>query len=52
MKNLLNQSGQDLVEYSLLVAMVACFCIVSIHSVGVEIGHMFDFISNDLATSL
>jgi Flp pilus assembly pilin Flp len=52
MNLLRNQSGQDLVEYSLLVAMIACFCIVSIHSVGLEIAHGFDLLSGDLATSL
>lgn len=47
-----DQSGQDLVEYSLLVAMIAFAVVLSVKSVGIELAHGFDQISSDLASSL
>jgi Flp pilus assembly pilin Flp len=47
-----DDSGQDLVEYSLCVALVAFGSIMSMESLSSEINSAFITISSDLATSL
>jgi pilus assembly protein Flp/PilA len=47
-----NESGQDLVEYALLVAMIACGAIVGIGSLATEINSAFLTLSSDLVSAL
>ncbi len=43
------EEGQDLVEYALLVALIALVCITSINNVATAIATVFTNISNSLA---
>lgn len=60
MKNLLKlivrkvreESGQDLVEYALLVALIAFAATTAIKGVSSEINQVFGAVSSDLASSL
>jgi pilus assembly protein Flp/PilA len=46
------EAGQDLVEYALLVAMIAFGAVAAIGSLSTQINLAFDLISSDLASSL
>jgi pilus assembly protein Flp/PilA len=55
MKNLFNrfvreESGQDLIEYSLLAALIALAAVAAIRLVGVEVDKIFDKIVTELTT--
>jgi len=53
MKNLFtNQSGQDIIEYALLVSLIAFGAVVVLKNLGIEIAHAFELISTDLASSI
>jgi pilus assembly protein Flp/PilA len=46
------EEGQDLVEYALLVALIALFASVAVKSVGTGLSTAFTTISTQLATAL
>jgi pilus assembly protein Flp/PilA len=46
------EEGQDLVEYALVVALIAFGAVTAMKSLSSEIGTAFNTISSDLATSL
>jgi pilus assembly protein Flp/PilA len=53
MRSLLTrEEGQDLVEYALVVALIAFGAVTAMDSLATEINVAFETISNDLATSL
>jgi len=43
-----NESGQDLLEYALLVALIALVCVVAITSTGSGVNTIFENISDKL----
>jgi len=43
------EQGQDLVEYALLVALIALVCVTSINGVATAINNVFSAISSSLA---
>ena len=45
------EEGQDLVEYALLVALVALVCITSINGVAKAVNNVFGAISSSLLTA-
>jgi pilus assembly protein Flp/PilA len=47
-KLLRNDSGQDLLEYALLVALIALVCVGVITSTGAGVNSIFSDISNEL----
>ena len=47
-KLLRNESGQDLLEYALLVALIALVCVVAITSTGSGVNSIFQDISSEL----
>jgi len=49
---LTSESGQDLVEYALLVALVAFGATAALKTLGTGINHAFTNISSTLASSL
>ena len=54
MKNLVNrfvreEEGQDLIEYSLLAALIAVACILAMNTLAGEINGIFDRIGQALA---
>ncbi len=49
LKNLMSdESGQDLIEYGLIAALIALACVTLMSSVGKSIGNVFTNINNDL----
>ena len=44
------QEGATLVEYGLLVGLIACVCIAAISAVGLDIANLFGRIDNKLST--
>ena len=46
------EEGQDLVEYALVVALIAFGAVISMKGLSTEIKIAFNAISSDLATSL
>ena len=44
--------GQDLVEYALIVALIACGAVASFQGLSSEINLMFNVISSDLGAAL
>ena len=53
MQSLLNrEDGQDLVEYALVVALIAFGAVLSMKGLSTEIKTAFSTISSDLASSL
>jgi pilus assembly protein Flp/PilA len=46
------EEGQDLVEYALVVALIAFGAVISMKGLSTEIKTAFNAISSDLATSL
>ena len=49
-KMLRNDSGQDLLEYALLVALIALVAVAAITSTGTKASDIFNAISNKLVT--
>jgi len=47
-----NQDGQDLVEYALVVALIAFGAVAAMKGLGSEINTAFMTISSDLASAL
>jgi len=47
-----NEQGQDLVEYSLVIALIAFGAVAGMGVLATEINTAFDTISSDLASSL
>ncbi|MGH9519009.1 MAG: Flp family type IVb pilin [Terriglobales bacterium] len=53
MQNLLSsEEGQDLVEYGLVVALVAFGAVVALQSLGSQLGDLFNDINATLANSI
>jgi pilus assembly protein Flp/PilA len=49
MKNLLNdESGQDLIEYALIAALIALAAIGAMQTLGAKIGNTFNSVSSSL----
>jgi len=48
-QGLKNDEGQDLVEYALLVALVALVCVTGINNVATAVNSVFTNISSSLA---
>jgi pilus assembly protein Flp/PilA len=44
------QEGASLVEYGLLVGLIACVCIAAITALGLDIANLFGRIDNKLST--
>jgi len=49
-KSLRNEEGQDLLEYALLVALIALVAVAAITSTGTKASDIFTAISNKLVT--
>ena len=49
---LTREEGQDLVEYALVVALIAFGAVTAMKGLGTEINSAFKTISSDLSTSL
>ena len=47
-----DESGQDLIEYALVAALIALGCVVTIKTIGTSIGAAFTSISTSLTTNL
>jgi pilus assembly protein Flp/PilA len=47
-----DDSGQDLVEYALLVALIALFCVGAVTFAGEQIDAAFTAVGNALAASI
>ena len=37
-----NDEGQDLIEYAMLVALIALFCVVAVTAAGTRVKEIFD----------
>jgi len=46
-----NESGQDFLEYALLVALIALVCVLAITSTGSQLNKIFQNISSKLETT-
>ena len=44
------EEGATLVEYGLLVGLIACVCIAAITAVGLDISNLFSRIDNKIST--
>ncbi|MBI4264021.1 MAG: Flp family type IVb pilin [Acidobacteria bacterium] len=47
-----NDEGQDLLEYALLVALIAIVCYVAVQESGVAVNAIFDDIKNKLQAAI
>jgi pilus assembly protein Flp/PilA len=47
-----NEEGQDLLEYALLVALIAIVCVAAVTTAGENVDAIFTQIGTDLATAL
>ena len=47
-----NDEGQDLLEYALLVALIAIVCIIAITTTGTNVEAIFTRIGEELGTAL
>ncbi len=47
-----DERGQDIVEYALLIALIALGCVASFQGLSSEINLMFNVISSDLGAAL
>jgi pilus assembly protein Flp/PilA len=45
------EEGQDLVEYAMLVALIALFCVIAVTAAGSAVGKVFNSISAALPTA-
>ena len=43
-----NDKGQDLLEYALLVALIAVFCVTAVRATGTSVNGIFASITEDL----
>ena len=48
-QGLKNDEGQDLVEYALLVALIALVCVAGVNNVATAVNNVFTNISSSLA---
>ena len=48
-QGLKNDEGQDLVEYALLVALIALVCVAGVNNVATAVNNVFSTISSSLA---
>jgi len=48
-QGLKNDEGQDLIEYALLVALIALVCVAGVNNVATSINNVFTNISSSLA---
>jgi pilus assembly protein Flp/PilA len=46
-----NDEGQDLLEYALLVALIAIVCVVAVTSTGTSVSAIFTAITGELDTA-
>ena len=46
-----NDEGQDLLEYALLVALIAIVCVVAVGTTGASVNGIFESITADLFTA-
>lgn len=46
-----NDEGQDLLEYALLVALIAIVCVVAVTSTGTSVSAIFAAITGELQTA-
>ena len=51
-KLLINQSGQGLVEYGLIISLVVLAAIGAVHAFGIEVSDLYDYISNETSEIL
>ena len=49
LQGLRNDEGQDLVEYALLVALIALVCVTGVNNVATAVNSVFNQISSSLA---
>ncbi len=49
LQGLKNDEGQDLVEYALLVALIALVCVAGVNNVATAVNNVFSTISSSLA---
>jgi Flp pilus assembly pilin Flp len=47
-----NEEGQDLLEYALLVALIAIVCVIAVRATGVAVNDIFVAIAGELAGAL
>jgi Flp pilus assembly pilin Flp len=47
-----NDEGQDLLEYALLVALIAIVCIIAVGATGTNVNAIFARIGDELANAL
>jgi Flp pilus assembly pilin Flp len=47
-----NDEGQDLLEYALLVALIAIVCIIAVGTTGTNVNAIFGRIGDELANAL
>jgi len=45
------EEGQDLIEYALLVALIALVCVAALTTAGSQVGTIFENINNRLTTA-
>jgi pilus assembly protein Flp/PilA len=45
-----NDEGAALVEYGMLVGLIAVVCIIAVKGVGTEVNDVFSYVSTQLAT--
>jgi pilus assembly protein Flp/PilA len=45
------EEGQDLIEYALLVALIALVCVAALTTAGSQVGTIFENIKNRLTTA-
>ena len=50
-KLLRNDSGQDLLEYALLVALISLVCVVALTDAGKQVNNIFTSIKDKLTTA-
>jgi pilus assembly protein Flp/PilA len=46
-----NEEGQDLIEYALLVALIALVCVAALTTAGSQVNVIFENIKNRLTTA-
>jgi len=47
-----NDEGQDLLEYALLVALIAIVCVLAVTTTGTNVAAIFDSIAAELGNAL
>jgi len=47
-----DESGQDLVEYAMLLAFIALLCIIGLQNLGTAVNNTYGAVSTSLTTSL